>query len=173
VREALQDEAEVGLDLAPGALVVALDQDWRAEHQGLALREGLDVALDLYRGSFLDGLYITGSHEFEEWLEGERRRFRSLAEEAARALLEVAQAAGDRRQALRWAERCVNIAPTDEAAAYRLVEALARSGDRVGALEVHRRFCFRLREEFDLEPSHAFLSLREAVAAPGNGLAPA
>lgn len=127
----------------------------------------LSAAVDLYRGDFLEGLFLTGSHGFEEWLDGERRRFRVLAEEAARALADAATAGGDRRQAVRWAERCTAIAPTDEGAAFRLVEAMARSGDRVGALTVHGRFCGLLRDEFGLEPSPAFLGLRDRVMGPG------
>jgi DNA-binding SARP family transcriptional activator len=132
----------------------------------------LRTALDLYQGDFLEGLFLSGSHEFEEWLEGERRRFRLLAEEAAQALVERSQAAGDRREAVRWAERCLLIAPGDERAAHRLVEAIAQSGDRVSALSVHRHFCSRMRDEFGLEPSPDFLRLGRTVAAAGEDQLP-
>jgi DNA-binding SARP family transcriptional activator len=125
----------------------------------------LRAALDLYGGDFLEGLFLKGSHEFEEWLEGERRRFRLLAEQAAEALVDSSQAEGDRRAAVRWAERCLLIAPGDEQAAYRLVQTIAQLGDRVGALSVHRHFCSRLREDFGLEPSQAFRRLGREISA--------
>ena len=52
----------------------------------------LESALTLYRGDFLDGLHLSGLDQFEEWLEGERRELRSLAEGAARQLTDAADA---------------------------------------------------------------------------------
>jgi DNA-binding SARP family transcriptional activator len=128
----------------------------------------LRAAVELYGGEFLDGVFLTGCHEFEEWLDGQRRRFRLLAEEAAGALVETAQVEGDPRQAVRWAERCLLISPMDETAVCLLVESLMKSGDRVGALSVYDRFRARLREEYGLGPGPR---LRRLAAAAGRAAA--
>jgi hypothetical protein len=36
----------------------------------------LETAVELYRGEFLEGLYLDGCAEFEIWLVGERERWR-------------------------------------------------------------------------------------------------
>jgi DNA-binding SARP family transcriptional activator len=102
----------------------------RGEHAG---------AVELYGGEFLQGLFLTGTPAFEEWLDGERRRLRLMAEEAAQGLVVGAQEQGDLHKAIWWAERSLIISPTDETAVYWLIKALARSGDRAGALQVFKR----------------------------------
>jgi DNA-binding SARP family transcriptional activator len=87
-----------------------------------------------------------------------------MAEEAAQGLVVGAQEQGDLHKAIWWAERSLIISPTDETAVYWLIKALARSGDRAGALQVFSHFADRLRGEYDLEPATFLSDLADRVA---------
>lgn len=110
-------------------------------------------ALALYRGDLLDGFYVTGCSEFEQWLERERRRLRQRAWEGAWGLAEARAAAGDVVEAQRWARWAFDLAPADEAGARRLMTFLDRLGDRAAAIRVYEGFARDLAREYELEPS--------------------
>src|SRR2546425_4187486 len=52
-------------------------------------------ALELYRGSLLEGFFLSDSPEFERWLEVERARLRNRACQAAWTLAQQSKAEGD------------------------------------------------------------------------------
>jgi DNA-binding SARP family transcriptional activator len=158
-REAVRSVGRDSLMLSPDHLWV----DVRAFREALECGDHA-AAVELYQGEFLEGLFLTRTPAFEEWLEGQRRRLRLMAEEAAQSLVLDAQEQGDVHQAIRWAERSLAISPSDETAVYRLIKALARSGDRAGALQVFRHFADRLRGEYELEPATFLSDLAERVA---------
>jgi DNA-binding SARP family transcriptional activator len=132
-----------------------------------ALEAGdLETALGLYGGDFLDGVFLSGLEELEEWVEHERRELRSDAEGAARQLTDVAVAEGRVEDAVRWARRAVELAPLDGAAVGRLIELTADSGDRVGALRIFREFESTLAAEFGIEAPEELKALIERVRDP-------
>ncbi len=158
-REAVRSVGRDSLMLPPESLWVDVQ----------AFREALEAgdhaaAVELYGGEFLQGLFLKRTPAFEEWLDGQRRRLRLMAEEAAQHLVLDAQEKGDLHRAIWWAERSLTISPDDETAVYRLIKALARSGDRAGALQVFRHFADRLRGEYDLEPATFLSDLADRVA---------
>jgi DNA-binding SARP family transcriptional activator/TolB-like protein len=111
-------------------------------------------ALQLYRGDFLEGVFVSGeSPELEHWIESERTRLRRLAARAAAELVDRAAEAGDVAGAVDGARRGVALAPEDEGAVVRLVESLDRSGDRAGALSTFETFRRWLRQQYDATPS--------------------
>lgn len=123
-------------------------------------------ALALYRGALLEGLHVAGAApEFQEWLEGERLRRRDQAARAARGLVEQEEIAGHQAEAIGWARRALELSPEDEGAVRRLVGALARGGDRAGALRVYQEFAVRLAREHDLAPSEETRALAAALKA--------
>ncbi len=124
------------------------------------------TALTLYRGEFLDGVFLSGLEEFEEWVERERRELHSSAETAARQLTDAALAEGRVDDALTWARRAVELAPLDGAAVGRLIELTADSGDRVGALRIYREFEKTLESEFGIEAPEELKALMERVRDP-------
>jgi TolB-like protein/DNA-binding SARP family transcriptional activator/Flp pilus assembly protein TadD len=113
----------------------------------------LEKALELYRGDLLEGFFVAEAPEFERWLESERSRLRGRAAEAARALADREEVAGNRVEAAGWARRAAAFAPYDEGASRRLIELLDRLGDRAGAAKEYEAFAQRLREEYEVEPS--------------------
>jgi DNA-binding SARP family transcriptional activator len=119
-----------------------------------ALAEGtFEGALQYYRGDFLEGFHVAEAAGFEEWMEGERRRLRGAAAQAARGLADQKAGAGDLGLAVHWARRAVALAPDDEGAVRRLLELLDAAGDHAGALRTYDEFAARLRREFGAEPA--------------------
>jgi DNA-binding SARP family transcriptional activator/Tol biopolymer transport system component len=110
-------------------------------------------ALELYRGELLPGFFLDEVPMFERWLDDERNRLRASAARAARVVAENQEAERNVTEAVRWARRAAELTDNDERAVRRLIEVLARAGDRAGALKVYDDFAGRLASELDAEPS--------------------
>jgi DNA-binding SARP family transcriptional activator/TolB-like protein/Tfp pilus assembly protein PilF len=111
-------------------------------------------ALALYRGEFLEGLFVSdAAPELEQWVDGERSSYRRRAAACAWALAEQRRAAGDFASAGPLARRAAALAGEDERAAARLITFLDALGDRSGALEAYDALGRRLKDEYDAEPS--------------------
>jgi serine/threonine-protein kinase len=158
---------------------VGLDPD-RLWCDALAFERALDSgrhaqALELYRGDLLQGFFLSGTLEFERWLEDERSRLKGRAREAAWALSRESEDSGDAVSALRWARRAADLAPEDELSLQGLVSLLDRAGNRAAALQAYEQFARRLDEDYAAEPSpetQALVrSIRERKAAAIGGLA--
>jgi serine/threonine-protein kinase len=129
-----------------------------------AAQEGrLADALELYRGELLEGFFIRAAVGFEQWLDDERARLRSVALRSATSLAEQRQADGDLVQSAHWTRRALRIAPFDEPTLRRLIQTLDRLGDRAGALEAYDGFAHRLTAEFEAEPAPETRALASAV----------
>jgi serine/threonine protein kinase/DNA-binding SARP family transcriptional activator len=115
--------------------------------------EEVDDALNLYRGDLFTGFFLDDVPTFERWLESERTRLRACAGRAARVAAERRELEGNLTGAVTLARRAVDLTDTDERAVRRLVELLARIGDRAGALQAYENFARQLAVEFDAEPS--------------------
>ncbi|MGH7480988.1 MAG: BTAD domain-containing putative transcriptional regulator [Longimicrobiales bacterium] len=114
--------------------------------------DDLERAVGLYSGAFLDGFYLTGSQEFERWVEAERERLRRAYGAALETLAENAEASGDRLGAIQWWHRLAAEEPYNSRIALRLMQALDAAGDRAGAIQHAQVHAALLREEFDAEP---------------------
>lgn len=139
-------DEDVGLafDLI-GCDVAAFDDAIAAGH--------FDEALEWYRGDLLEGFFISGAPEFEEWLERERGRLRADAVRLTEVMTDRGDADGDLLSAVRWARQRTRLAPHDESAARRLMSLLDRAGDRAGAVAVYRELAKRLGDVYEVEPS--------------------
>src|SRR5256885_3207842 len=73
-------------------------------------------ALDLYRGDLLEGFFIRGTPEFEQWLEDERARLKAVALRSATLLAERSEERGGLAESAQWSRRAPPIAPLDEPA---------------------------------------------------------
>jgi len=152
-------QEEIGVD--PGALDCDAIDFERACESGQA-----GLAMDCYRGDFLEGLFISdGAPELDQWIDAERARLRRLAGRAAWDLADQARAAGDRGAAAAWGRRAAALSPNDEGELRRLIALFDALGDRAGAIEVYETFARRLAGEFEVEPSPASQALIQAVRA--------
>ncbi len=67
--------------------------------------------VDLYDGPFLDGFYLPGSPEFDQWMEIDRARYARNVGKALEALANDAHQAGKPEEALEWWQRYSTLAP--------------------------------------------------------------
>ena len=149
-------DEEVGLDQA------GVWCDARAFDERLSAGD-TERALELYRGDFLEGFFLSGADEFERWVEEQRTRLRQAAARAAGAVIERCEAAGDIATAAEWARRAAGLMPLDEGVVQRLIALLDRLGDRVGAVGVYERFAARIANEFEVKPAPETMALISTV----------
>src|SRR5256885_12770332 len=95
-------------------------------------------ALQLYRGAFLDGCFVSGgAAELESWIAAERTRLAQLAARAAADLVEQAEREGDLPTAVQGARQAGALDPDDEGGLAAPVPPLGPAGGPPGAA---RRF---------------------------------
>lgn len=134
-------------------------------------RDDATAAVAIYSGPFLDGLLLADAAEFEQWVSMERAR---LAREYLGCLESLAFRAEEREQwheAARWWRRAVDSEPFSGRAAHGLIGALARSGDRAGALDFARAHEAVVRHELGTEVDPKVAALVAAVRS-GEAFAP-
>jgi tetratricopeptide (TPR) repeat protein len=110
LRRSIGDEVVVGhgeeeVGIAPGTL-------WC---DAVAFRDALEsgdpaAASALYRGHLLEGFYVAGAPDAEDWIDRERTRLRELAMDAARGL---ARGSPDAETRIRWARRALELGEED------------------------------------------------------------
>lgn len=130
-----------------------------------ALDGGRSVeALELYYGDLLPGFFAAGS-EFEQWLDGERLRLRRRAGKEAWVLSDRASSSGDIGLAVMWARHVAAFSPADEASVKRLIDLLARAGDRTEVARVYESYKRRLADDYKMEPSVEMEALAKRIFA--------
>jgi DNA-binding SARP family transcriptional activator/TolB-like protein/tetratricopeptide (TPR) repeat protein len=122
-------------------------------------------AIDLYRGPFLDGFFLSDSPEFEQWVDVQRNRLADARAKALESLAVRAEAAQRFGQAVEWWKARALHDPYDTRVAVRLVQALAASGNRAAAIQHAARHQHLLQEELGLEPAAELAALVERLAA--------
>ena len=135
----------------------------------LAVRdERFADAAALYRGPFLDGVFLRESPDFERWVDEQRAR---LASDYGRALeREAAQATqrGDHRAAAEWWEKRVRHDPLSGRIARHYMEALVAAGDRERAIRHAAIHAQLVRQELEAEADPELLALAGRLR-DGNG----
>ena len=125
-------------------------------------------AANLYQGEFLaDG--EVSDPLFEEWLAGERSRFRDLMISIFDRLLTLEPVA--ERVAL--AKRLLALDPLREASHLFLMNAYADSGERSMALQHYSVCRDLLKSELNVQPGHEIEQLRLRLTSEGIPIAPA
>ncbi len=125
-----------------------------------------ESAIDLYRGDFLAGVFVTSAPAFEEWLEEERGHLRAAAAKAAWTLAERLEAEAPER-AKSYAAMAVTMEPYDEASLRRQLAQLDRLGDRAAAAQAYEEFATRYRADLELEPAVETQDLITSIRTSG------
>ena len=97
-------------------------------------------AAALYVAPLLDGVYVKGAPEFEEWAERERVRAADMNRSLLERLSRAADARGDLSAAVTWWRALANTEPTNGRFAQGLMAALVANGERAAAIrhgEIH------------------------------------
>ena len=139
-------------------------------------RDDAGGAAELYRGPMLDGVHIQGtSNEFEQWISEERAGIRAGLLGALSAQIDRQTSAGEWTAAVALAQRATLIAPDDESAARRLIQAALSAGNRGAALRAYGEIEHVLRREYDVglsDETAALVTSLRGVAAAENAKSP-
>jgi predicted ATPase/DNA-binding SARP family transcriptional activator/Tfp pilus assembly protein PilF len=125
--------------------------------------ERLEAAASLYRGGFLQGLFLSGSQPFEEWALFKREQLHRQALELFYRLTAHFTQQAAYEQAEHYARRQLELEPWREEAHASLMQILALSG-RTHAALAQFEICSRLlAEELGVAPSVATVHLFEHI----------
>ena len=130
----------------------AADEDW-------------EIVVQLYGGPFLDQFTLPGAAEFENWQSATRTRLTRLARRGFPDVIADRVSRGDVSGALATAWRWATLEPLEDEAQHALIQLLAQSGDRSGALEQYETYRERLARELEVEPLDDTIALVEAIRA--------
>jgi DNA-binding SARP family transcriptional activator/TolB-like protein len=142
----------------------AVECDVIAFEQALAAGDR-ERALELYAGPFLDGFFLTDAPGFERWVDAERERFRQRRRQALTELALERESRGDHTGAAEQWHRLRADDPYDARTTLRLMQALAKSGDRAAALRQARHHAVLMKQDFDAEPNSEIVALAERIRA--------
>lgn len=127
--------------------------------------EELNLALSLYRGGFMEGVYLNDSPEMEEWMLVERERLRQLALEGLQRYAGRLMDSGQYALAAQNLRRLLRLEPWQESAHQQLMLALARGGDYTAALAQYETCRRLLAKELNVEPMPETSRLSERIRA--------
>ncbi|MCP4539742.1 MAG: tetratricopeptide repeat protein, partial [Chloroflexi bacterium] len=131
----------------------------------LEAQERWQEAADLLGGEFLEGLYLDDNLEFENWLLGERERWRGRAEAVLTHVGDGYVRRGQYSNALRHTRRLLQLAPWNERAYRQAMRLLAWTGQRGAALRQFETCKQALREELGVEPAEETSTLYRQIQA--------
>lgn len=114
--------------------------------------EGLQQAVDLYRGSFLAGFSLPDNPEFEVWVTQERHAWERRYLEALVTLIEDRRAQGAYSDAIAFAQRYLATDPVAEEIHRHLIELYAAAGNRNAALRQFESCVEILERELGVDP---------------------
>jgi ABC-type oligopeptide transport system substrate-binding subunit/DNA-binding SARP family transcriptional activator len=149
--------------LVSGRPLCRLDLDVFAELEAQGEPASLAAAVQLYRGEFLEGLYLDDCAEFELWLVKERERWRQRAVSALGDLIAHYSQRGEYKQSLQFAQRLLALQPWREETHQQVMHLLAYTGQRSAALAQYEACRRILVEELEVEPSAETVRLYERI----------
>jgi predicted ATPase/DNA-binding SARP family transcriptional activator len=123
----------------------------------------LRQALALYRGDFLAGFAVDDSTEFEEWRRYKQEELHIQALDLLATLTDAAEASGDYTAARHYARRQIELEPWRDIAHRRLIQILARSGDRRAAIAQYHAYRQTVKREVGGEPEAETVALYEQI----------
>ncbi len=118
-------------------------------------------ALALYGGDLLPGLHLTGTLDFERWLDEERRVLKRAAFLAARRL--ASESSEGDRNAIRALRQARKIRPDDDETVRDLMAACRRRGNVAAAIDEYEKYRAWLAENCGLEPPEETRRLAEEI----------
>jgi DNA-binding SARP family transcriptional activator len=124
---------------------------------------GLQQAVALYQGSFLEGFSISDAPSFEEWALLKKEQLERQALKMLGRLATTYERRGEYEQAQRYARRRVELEPWNEQAQRQLMQLLAFSGQRNAALAQYETCRNLLADELDVEPDPETARLFESI----------
>lgn len=125
----------------------------------------LSRVADLYTGDLLSGFTVHASVPFENWLITEQERFRDMAVQSLRALVDYFSTRGEYEPALDHCHRLLEVDPLSEEAHHELIRHYVLSGRRPRAMRHYEELEELLQRELGVEPSVKTRELYESIQA--------
>jgi DNA-binding SARP family transcriptional activator len=125
--------------------------------------QALERALDLYRGAFLEGLFLPDSALFEEWRVLKREQIQRKVLNLLSRLVTDYEYRGEYERALAHAWRQVDLEPWDEPARRQVMRLLACSGRRAEALGQYEACRTVLKDDLGVEPETETTRLAQRI----------
>ena len=156
---------------------------WAFNRQSVAFTPSVKTTVDLYQlrrlekqerwaeaaellgGEFLEGVTLDHNPVFENWLLGERERWRGRAETVLTHLIEGHTRRGKYSDALRQARRLLQLVPWDEGTHRQIMRLSAWTGQRGAALRQFESCKRALREQLDVDPDLETIDLYHQIQA--------
>ena len=128
---------------------------------------GLQQAVNLYRGDFLEGFYLHETPDFEEWISTERAYWHRRMDAICNRLSQVQFERGETSLAIETTTRWIAHDPFNELAYRRLIQVHLAAGDRTAARRAYATCQAILAKEFNASPSPETEALAERIRAKG------
>ena len=125
--------------------------------------ERWQLAVDAYRGQFLEGFSLRDTAPFEEWAIATRDRLNRLMSSALDRLADYHEERGAYEQAAGYARRQLQIDPLQEDSHRQLMRLLALGGQRSAALAEYEACRRLLQKELGVEPESKTTALYESI----------
>lgn len=133
------------------------------EFQTALARGDRVAAVELYKGPFLDGVFITGAPGFERWVDEERARLTREVEFALESLATESAGKGDHAGAVQRWQRLAAMEPRKTRVVLSLMTELAATGDRAAALRHAEIYHTLIRDDLEAEPNPAVAALADKL----------
>ncbi len=135
-------------------------------------RADLEAAAAIARGPFLTGFTVRDSPAFDDWQAAWATRVERMVGQLLDDLAAARTADGDLLGAIEAGRRRVALDPLDEGGQRRLIERLARSGDRAAAIAQYRALVGLFDHELGVSPlgetTELYDAIREGSLDPGS-----
>ncbi|MEZ4682353.1 MAG: BTAD domain-containing putative transcriptional regulator [Caldilineaceae bacterium] len=123
----------------------------------------LEIAVQQYQADFLADFNTSLSYEFEAWVLGERTRLKTQMIGLLDRLAKAYERANELPKAIATARRLLTLEPWHEETHRQVMQWLAQSGDRGGALAQFQQCVAVLQEELDVGPAVETCNLFEQI----------
>ena len=131
-----------------------------------ATRADLDMAVELWRGPFLEGFDLRDCTDWDEWLDLERANWQQRMLDALERAADAHAVENDWYGALAHARRALSIDPLQERFHRQVMRLYERAGDRAAALTHYRAASQTLQTQLGVQPDPTTQRLyRDILAA--------
>src|SRR5215472_5118712 len=126
---------------------------------------GLQQAVNVYRGDFLEGFYLNDTPDFEEWISTQRAYWHRRMDAICNRLSQMQFERGETSLAIETTTRWMSHDPFNELTYRRLMQMHLATGDRTTALRTYNTCRAMLAKEFNAGPSPETEALAERIRA--------
>ena len=136
-----------------------------AQEQRAALLTGIQQALSLVRGPFLDGFWLGEDAPYDEWVEQQQQQWQVRLQGLFGHLSSWQEESGEQEQAKATLVRWLALDPLAEEAYRRLMRVHLALGDTTAACQVYATCRARLAEALQIKPSADTVALAAHIRA--------